>query len=89
MYLNLKKKFEEFLKEPLPYKHDYQRWNLYNARFKDPPPPNTVRLPGLWAGLSKGDCYLPGIHRPRGQACVYRFDIHRKSLRPEEYIWKL
>ena len=27
--------------------------------------------------------------QPRGQVRVYRFDIHRKSLRPEEYIWKL
>ena len=27
--------------------------------------------------------------RPRGQARVYRSDIHRKSLRPEEYIWNL
>ena len=27
--------------------------------------------------------------RPRGQARVYRFDIHRKSVRPEECIWKL
>ena len=24
--------------------------------------------------------------RPRGQAPVYTFDIHRKSPRPEEYI---
>ena len=32
--------------------------------------------------------YLEYI-RPRGQASVYTFDIHRKSLRPEEYMWKL
>ena len=27
--------------------------------------------------------------RPREQARVYKYDIHSKSLRPEEYIWKL
>ena len=35
----------------------------------------TVRIPRLWAGLS----FLPGIHPTEGK----RFDIHRKSLRPE------
>ena len=35
------------------------------------PKKNTVRLPGLWAGLSKGDCYLPGIHPTEGtSSCV-------------------
>ena len=33
----------------------------------------------MWAGLSKGDYFLPGIHPTEEK----RFDIHRKSLRPE------
>ena len=49
----------------------------------------TVRLPGLWTGLGKGDCYLPGNTRPRGQARVYTFEINRKLPRPEEQMWKL
>ena len=63
-------------------------WNIkilaLSAQIKDPPK-ITLRLPGLRAGLSKGDSYLPGIHPTEGT----RFDIHRKSLRPEEYILEL
>ena len=40
----------------------------------------TVLIPGLWAGLS---FFYLEYTQPRGKARVYRFDIHRKSLRPE------
>ena len=43
-------------------------------RGKRAPPPQkkiTVRIPGLWAGLRKGDNFLPGIHPTEGKSsCV-------------------
>ena len=42
-----------------------------------------------WRGLVRVTVIYLEYTQPRGQARVYRFDIHRKSLRPEEYIWKL
>ena len=47
---------------------------------------------GLWAGLTglvRATVISLEYTQPKGLALVYRFDIHRKSLRTEEYIWKL
>ena len=35
------------------------KWYFY---VKEPNNTVNVLVPGLWAGLSKGDCYLLGIH---------------------------
>ena len=59
-----------------------------NRRVKDP-----KKTPYGYLDCGRGLVRVIVIYleytRPRGQARVYRFDIHRKSLRPEEYIWKL
>ena len=54
-----------------------------------PPPPPKKNL-DCGRRLRKGDCYLPGIHPSEGtSSCVYTFDKHRKSHRPEEDMWNL
>ena len=50
------------------------RHSLYKKRnsLKRPQKKITIRLPGLWAGLRKGDCYLPGIYpTKKTMPCVY------------------
>ena len=47
------------------------------------------KILNCWRGLVRVTVIYMEYTRPRGQARVYRFNIHRKSLRPEEYVWKL
>ena len=71
-------------------------WQYVNAQLvcdfciarKDPP-----KTPYGYLDCGRGLVRVTVIYleytRPRGQARVYTFDIHRKSPRPEEYMWKL
>ena len=61
---------------------------LYGYCFKD-----QKKTPYGYLDCGRGLVMVTVIYleytRPRGQARVYTFDIHRKSPSPEEYIWKL
>ena len=50
---------------------------------------NTVRLPGLWAGLSKGDCYLPGIHPTVGTSLYEYIDSIYTGSHSDQMIVKI
>ena len=51
--------------------------------FRDPPPQKKIRT------VTGRALVRMTVTQTMGEARVYRFDIHRKSLRTEKYIWKL
>ena len=60
------------------------------TRVQTPPKNNrTLGYLDCGRGLVRVTIIYLEYTQPRGQARVYRFVIHWKSLRPEEYIWKL
>ena len=46
------------------------------------PKKNRTVIPGVWAGHSKGGCYLPGIHPTEGTSIHLIYT--GKSPRPED-----
>ena len=65
-----------------------KKWKEVCVLLKDP-----KKTPYGYLYCGRGLVRVPVIYleyiRSRGQVSVYTFDIHRKSPRPEEDMWKL